>query len=353
MKPGLWRQWAVAIALWSIPALLLAISSLREGNTISQIALTEALPWLAWALITPFVLIHAGRHPLMAPNRGRDIRVHLGTGLLLGVVFGTLNVSLFFQFGSPSEGYDFLDAWLRATLAWIPLSLIFYAALAGIGFVVAYQQRLEERDVRAARLEAQLSDARLQALRNQLDPHFLFNTLNTVSMYVRGGDTGTSVRILTRLSELLRHVLDEGSPQEVSLRTEMAYLEPYLEIETARFSDRLRTHIDVPEALRDALVPNLLLQPLVENAIRHGIARRADAGRLELRAERVDDRLRLEILNEGEPLPPGFNHARSAGIGLRNTASRLSHLYGDAASLRVENRPDAVVAAVVELPWRT
>ena len=353
MKPGLRRQWAIAFVLWSIPALLFTIPSLGEGRTLRQIILTESLPWLIWALLTPLVLAQARRYPLEAPHRARDIRTHVLTALIIGTVYATINIALYFLFGDPEPGSAFLRSWLESVLVWTPLSLIFYAALASVGFVLAYQQRLQERDVQAARLEAQLSDARLHALRNQLNPHFLFNTLNTVSMHVRSGDTQTSVRLIARLSELLRHMLDEERSAEVPLGTEMEYVERYLEIEGARFSDRLRTCIDVPESVRDARVPNLLLQPLIENAIRHGIARRADAGRLELRACRAGDSLRIEVVNEGEPLPAGFDGDSAAGIGLRNTSSRLRHLYGDAGSLRLENRTGGVVAAIVELPWHT
>jgi LytS/YehU family sensor histidine kinase len=232
------------------------------------------------------------------------------------------------------------------------MGLIFYAALASVGLVLAYQQRLQERSVAQARLQAQLSEAQLNALRMQLDPHFLFNTLNTVSMHVREGNADLSVRLLARLSELLRRMLDQRAQQEVRLGSELDYVATYLEIEGARFGDRLRVAIHVAPPLRDALVPNLLLQPLVENAIRHGIARRASAGRLELEAERRDGRLRITLLNDGQPLPPDFTVAGAAGIGLRNTAARLAHMYGDAGSLRVENASDALVRVTVELPLR-
>jgi sensor histidine kinase YesM len=360
MKPGLTRQLTIAFVLWSIPAALFIIPSLREGKTLGQIILTESLPWLIWAALTPVILAQARRYPLEAPHRARDVRMHILSALLIGAAYGTINVILYFLFGSPSGRSSFMRSWLEAVLVWMPLSVVFYAALTSVGLVLAYQARLQERNVHAlrleshaARLESQLSDARLHALRNQLNPHFLFNTLNTISMHVRGGDSQTSVRIIARLSELLRHMLDEDRAQEVPLRTEMGYLERYLEIEGARFGDRLRTVIDVPESVRDALVPNLLLQPLVENAIRHGIARRADAGRLELHASRNNGTLRLELLNEGDQLPENFDVEKSKGIGLRNTTQRLTHLYGKSASLIVENRSGSIVAAIVELPWRT
>jgi hypothetical protein len=353
MRPGIRKQWTIALLLWSIPALLFTIPSLREGRSMPRILVAESLPWLVWALLTPLVLAQARRHPLEPGSRGRDVRAHLTTALATAVLYGTLNVVLFHIVVRPDAGRAFLRSWVEALIVWVPLGLIFYAALASVGFVLAYQQRLAERNVHSARLEAQLSDARLRALRTQLDPHFLVNALNTVAMHVRSGETATSVRIIARLSELLRHMLDEERAAEVPLRSEIDYVERYLEIEAVRFSDRLRTSIDVPDAARDALVPTLLLQPLIENAIRHGIARRADAGRLELTAARIGDRLRIEVLNDGAPLPADFDVALTPGIGIRNTAARLAHLHGSAASLHLENRDAGIVAAVVELPWRT
>jgi hypothetical protein len=355
MKPGLKRQWVLAFAFWSVPALLFAFLSLQRGESFGLSLVGESLPWLIWGALTPLVFAQARRYPMDPGHRRRDILVHVATGAAIGLIYGTLNIVVLTAFGvvthEPAAGA--LGIWARHALPWLPFTILIYGVLASVGFAIVYQQRLQERGLAAAQLQAQLADAQLNALRMQLDPHFLFNTLNTISMHVRAGNMQLSVRLLARLSELLRLMLEQRSQQEVQLATELEYVQRYLEIEGARFGDRLRTSIAVPDALRTALVPNLLLQPLVENAIRHGIARRADAGLLELRADRVDGLLRIELINEGELLPPAFDAHRATGIGLRNTLTRLEHLYGAAASLRLQNRPPSAVAAIVELPWHT
>ncbi len=352
MQASLKRQWAIAFAFWSMPALLFTVPALRAGEDVTRTIVTESLPWLIWAVITPFILAQARRFPLEPGRRRRDALVHLASGAGIGALYGVFNASISLALGLVPAGTAIGPMLLEAAIVWLPLGLIFYAALASVGFVLAYQQRLQERDVAAARLEAQLSEARLNALRMQLDPHFLFNTLNTVSMHVREGNTELSVRLLARVSELLRHMLDRRSVPEVPLASELEYVGRYLEIEGARFGDRLRTSIDVPTTLQDALVPNLLLQPLVENAIRHGIARRADASRVSLRARRDGDVLRIELFNDGVPLPSGFEVSAAQGIGLRNTVARLEHLYGQAASLCIVNQGDGILVTV-ELPWHT
>ncbi|MEX2608343.1 MAG: histidine kinase [Gemmatimonadota bacterium] len=357
MSAELRGQWAVALLLWSVPALLFTVPALGRGEPLGTVLLTESMPWLYWALVTPLVLAQARRHPIEAPRRRRALLVHAATGALAGVLFATVNVIFFRMLGAPTAepgaaGTGFLRMWAEAALVWTPMGLIFYAAIASVGFALAYQQRLAERDLHAARLEAQLGEARLQALRNQLDPHFLFNTLNTVAMHVRADDKETSVGLLARLSELLRHMLEEERAAEVPLRTEMQYVKRYLEIEGARFGDRLTTRVRVPESVLDAHVPNLLLQPLVENAIRHGIAAHPAAGTLVLWADRRGDRLHIEVLNDGAALADDFSLDTTRGVGIRNTRARLTHLYNGGATFRLENRGGGV-AAVVELPWRT
>ena len=353
MRRSLLSKWTISLGVWALPALVFTLPSLREGSTVWRAFLSQGLPWLLWAAFTPFIIDQAKRFPLESGRRGRDLLAHASSALALGVLYGVGTATLYLTFAElPTQSRNALEFYVNSVLVWAPFSLIFYTAIASAGFALAYQQRLRERDLVAAQLETRLVEAQLNGLRMQLQPHFLFNTLNTVSMLVRDGDAQSSVRMLARLSELLRHMLDEGQAQEVPLRTELEYAQRYLEIENFRFGERLRVSIDVPDELRDALVPNLILQPLIENAIRHGITRRASARRVAVGARRSDDRLLLTVSNEGPLLPDGFDVDGQTGIGLRNTQDRLRHLYVPAAELRLENS-DALVVASVVIPWHT
>jgi two-component system LytT family sensor kinase len=199
-------------------------------------------------------------------------------------------------------------------------------------------------------LKTQLAQAQLQALRTQLQPHFFFNTMNTIAMLVRNKEDAEAIRVLAGLSDLLRHVLDDARADEVPLREELDFLQRYLAIEQIRFRDRLRTDISVDPNVLDALVPNLMLQPLVENAVRHGIARRAAAGRVCVSARRDTESLVLTVQDDGPGLPEDWS-LDDAGVGLVNTRRRLAQLYGGDARLTVENAADGGVRAEVVLPY--
>ncbi len=195
--------------------------------------------------------------------------------------------------------------------------------------------------------------AQLTALKGQLQPHFLFNTLNAIMVLVRQEKGAQAEEMLARLSDLLRCVLDEVEAQEVPLRRELEYLDLYLSIEEVRFQDRLRVGISTGPETLDALVPHLGLQPLVENAIRHGIGRRSAAGRLEIRAARVGETLEIQVEDDGPGLPPGGPSSQEVqGIGLANTRARLRQLYGGAAALTLENGPDGGAVATLVVPYR-
>ncbi len=216
----------------------------------------------------------------------------------------------------------------------------------GVGLALDFYRKFRERELRASHLEAQLSRAQLQVLKMQLQPHFLFNTLNAISALIHQ-DIELADRMIARLGELLRSTLENAGTQEVTLRQELAFIEPYLEIEKARLGPRLAVAVEVDPALMDALVPNLILQPLVENAIRHGIAPRAGPGRIEIRAARERDLLQLTIRDNGRGLSSNYRE----GVGLANTRARLSQLYGR-AQLRMENHPDGGLTVTVALPFR-
>lgn len=228
------------------------------------------------------------------------------------------------------------------------------ALQAGWNFYRGYQERREEAarlQVRAAELQSQLASAQLGALKAQLQPHFLFNTLNAIVALVRQGRNAEAETMLGRLADLLRFLLEDGHTHEVPLRRELEYLRLYLAIEEVRFQDRLRPEVTAEDGLLDALVPHLCLQPVVENAIRHGLGRSATAGRIAVRACREGEALVLTVTDDGPGLPaPGAG--RPPGIGLANTRARLAQLYGEAATLRVEDaRPHGVVVTMT-LPYR-
>jgi two-component system LytT family sensor kinase len=236
----------------------------------------------------------------------------------------------------------------------LPFGVGVYFALVGIEHSLFYFRQVREREMQAAQLNAQLSEARLNALQMQLNPHFLFNSLNAITVLVRDKDTESASRMLELLSDVLRQVLRSDTTHEISLSKELEFIRRYLEIEQVRFSDRLRPHIHVSAEVSKALVPVFLLQPLVENAIRHGIAVRADAGLLEITAKCEGEQLILTVRDDGATEPPSSqeNASRGEGIGLANIRARLRTLYEEAAALETGFRDQGGFVAIVRLPYR-
>jgi sensor histidine kinase YesM len=229
--------------------------------------------------------------------------------------------------------------------------LLIYTAIAGTGAAITLYERYQERQLAAARLEAELAAARLQALRGHLQPHFLFNSLHSIAALARTGDTAGVVRLTAGLSDLLRYVLDAGGRHSAPLHEELQIVERYLEIQRARFPDRLAVTVDLAPDVADARVPLLVVQPLVENAVRHGLAPRVREGSLFVRAIRDNRCTRIDVEDTGVGLPPGWTLHHSTGTGLRNLASRLSAEFGDAAALAVGPREGGGVRATVTLPY--
>jgi len=235
--------------------------------------------------------------------------------------------------------------------------IVFVAILAGgiaRDYFLRYRARREEAirlQTQAAQLQAQLADARLGALRMQLNPHFLFNTLHAVSALVERDPKGVR-RMIARLSELLRTSLEGVDEQEVPLERELAFIHSYLEIMQIRFQGRLTVQSDIEPGVQHALVPNLILQPLVENAIKHGVSKLDDSGQIEINARREADRLVLSVRDNGPPLEE-IKVRADEGIGLRNTRERLSQLYGDAQQLTLRSAGSEGVVAEVTIPYHT
>lgn len=325
------------------------MNRLESGTTLDLgTALLGTVPgWLVYALITPLVIGVVERFPLAAGRRGPALLAH-GTLAVATTLLHTMVVLLENRLAFPASMAE------RSMTAWVGfylanrglLELITYGAIAGAVIAVDAQRRLRARELASAALETQLARAQLQALQGQLQPHFLFNTLNAIGVLIRD-DPAAAGRVVSLLADLLRRTLDVAQQQEVPLREELDFLARYLEIERTRFPDRLRTAVEVPEPLGALLVPSFLLQPLIENAVRHGIAPRTEGGRVVVRGRREGDRLELEVWNDGAPLAPD----RREGIGLAATRERLERLYGSAATLTLDMADGGVRARVV-LPVR-
>jgi signal transduction histidine kinase len=358
-------------AFWTFLALLTAANGLLDPRGRGLQPLVAGAPvTLAfvesylWAALTPFLFWLTSRFSIE-----RDNRV---TRVLLFVVAGVIVAMLVEAFLSYLRFEVFFTVRRRRPVAFSPFfgvtrllwldDLMVYFAVVAAGFARDYFRRYQARREEAARLRAQaaelhaqLAEARLAALRTQLDPHFLFNTLHAISTLVERDPRGVR-RMIARLSELLRSSLEEGTEQEVPLEKELAFLNRYLEIMQIRFQGRLEVDIRVDGAVLDALVPTLILQPLVENAVKHGVGKISGAGTIEIRAYRDDegDRLVLRVRDNGPGLDGGDDSPREEGVGLANTRARLEQLYGPDQRLTLRAAPEGVgVVAEVTLPYHT
>ena len=351
---GTSRRGVVILATWTLVAMLLAgqawFAAQVRGEPLAWARASAIwLVWAAvWAALTPIALRLEARFPLQRTRLLGALAVHGAASLTCAVV----NLAIF-ALAAPIVGAAQVEpTWLGTFSRLLGTTLLLNLPIYWLIVAVAHVERLvrtaREKDRRQLRLEAQLADARLQTLRLQLQPHFLFNALNTISVLMHE-NVDSADRILLQLSTLLRRSLDSSEAHEVTLGEEMRFLESYLEIEQVRFGGRLSYRILVPDPILQARVPNLILQPLVENALRHGLATRAGPGYVEIRAERQGDSLRLCVVDDGRGLPP----ATTERVGLANTRARLRLLYADRQRFDVRNSADGGVIAEIELPWRT
>ena len=314
--------------------------------------------WFALGAAIPLIVALANRFPLDAARWRRSVGVHFAAAVAFSAIY-ILIVSwlsdVVFMPGTLSE--PFMTNFGRLFANYFMYKILVYWAVVGAYHAVIYRHRLtaEERDraqleLRTTRLEASLTQANLDSLRMQLNPHFLFNTLNTVSVLALKGERHRVVRTLALLSDLLRSALD-NTEQVISLREELEFLDRYIEIEQIRFGDRLKVTRDIDDAALDAEVPSLLLQPMVENAIRHGIAKRPGTGSVELYARRVGNMLELRVADSG----PGFTASRSNdgghGVGVGNTRARLQQLYGASAQLELTNANGGGALVTIRMPY--
>jgi sensor histidine kinase YesM len=350
-------MWAWSFAIWTAVGALFSLQNYvwyqSRGEVVpASKVISTFSDWQLWAVFTPFLLCFVWRHAIT--------RTTWRTGLPWQVLGGIVLPALFLL---PLQGSRYLLSQAFAVPdLYIPFTpsrffSIFvnasftYLDIIFVGHAIHYARASRQEGLHRAKLETRLAEAQLQVLRLQLHPHFLFNTLHTVSALMHK-DLRAADRMLALLGDLLRDSFDKVGAQEVSLKQELGFLDRYLEIERTRFRDRLTVDLQIdPEAL-DAEVPNLLLQPLVENAIRHGIGRRQEAGRIEIVARRHYDRLDIRIRDDGPGLPEGPETALRTGVGLANTAARLQQLYPGAHRFDLRNRAEGGLEVGLEIPFR-
>lgn len=352
------RRLLPLLLIWAVPGFITASQAYFYAQAkdptypFSRALLMQLPAWEYWAFATPLILAVGRRWPLERGTWRRSLAAHLPAFVALTVPHLVL---VYFASRAAGEKW-FVENSLGQILPmmmgkYVITHLLTYGGILSVGYALEYHRRYREGELAQSQLETRLATAQLEALRAQLHPHFLFNTLNAISVLVRKQDTAGSIRMLTGVSELLRMALHNTGRQHVPLHEDLDFLERYLDIEQTRFQDRLLVSRDIDPATLGALVPNLILQPLVENAIKHGLATRSGSGRVELRASRVGDRLVLEVLDDGPGLAPGWDTA-SGCIGVANVRARLHQLYGDRHTFTLENRPEGGVHARMELPFQ-
>lgn len=347
----------VAVAGAWLVVLLYALVQTRVG---AQFA--EPLPGFAdvvrhsgpliaiWILATPAILWSADRFPLAGPRWPRRLALHSALATAFIIV---TNVAIRVPSALVADGgswHRLLVSTVRGLVAWFHFAFLTYFLIVALGQLRAWARERAANEAKAAGLRAELTESRLRALQMQLHPHFLYNALNAATSLVLTKRNDEAVEVLNGLADLLREALAAAPQLEVPLVEEMRFVERYLGVESVRFADRLAYECAVPPELHRALVPRFVLQPLVENAVRHGVAPVARPARVEVRAERVGERVRIRVLDDGAGLSD-TPRARGLGTGTRNTSERLAHLYGPQQSFALRSREGGGVEAVLELPF--
>jgi two-component system, LytTR family, sensor kinase len=339
------------IAFFSATQTVFVMHAEGMHHSWSALYFTRLLSWAPWVVATPAVLWICNRFPIQTASP-------LAYGIHL-LVCGAINVTsagwiaFLESFTDPlapdSSAGPLVFLWLDHAYNDILQSLFLYCAILAAGYIVQSRQRIAQQEIDAARLSEALVRAQLDALRRQIEPHFLFNAINSGVALIREQRSDAAIATLIALSDVLRRLMDTAGRQETSLSEELHFVNQYVKIQKMRFADRLQIEIEVPDVLLSARVPYLLLQPLVENAIKHGIAVRADAGCVRIAAAQSNGHLNLSVYNDG----PALAATRTgAGVGLGNVRARLKHLYGDAFGFDVRDVRSGVEVRL-SLPYRS
>jgi two-component system LytT family sensor kinase len=354
-------RWILILCAWTIVGLLFAVRRIVlvevQGTHVSWViaGAPELVYWYVWAAYTPLVIGLAKRFPLTGPRFLSHIAIHTITSLIMGPLAAV--TEYFLSLGLVRSVFRVTDPAVLRLLTGFTVSvlsmgftgILTYWLVVGLYQSFHFYEAAMERQTIAAQLEMQLSHAELENLKSQLHPHFLFNSLHTIGILMQE-DADAAGHLLVCLGDLLRMAL-ERRENEITLQSELEFVGKYLEIEQTRFHDRLKVHMDVPPDLLEVYVPSLALQPLVENAIKHGISVDSSAGRLEIAAKRHNGRVWLCVRDDG-PGPAPRSRLRF-GVGLTNIKSRLKQLYGDESSLELTGGNGRGCEAIITIPLRS
>jgi hypothetical protein len=352
-------SWRWIAATWSAGGLFDATQNLLVVYTEHKhpppwlpLFMTELVSWLPWVLATPLVIHLARRYPIVRGISVRTVCVHLAAfaGIsAVAEVWSTLLQMAFNPYGN-REWPTFWNTWTTTLVFQVLTFLIAYALIVTITFLVDARENVARQIAETSRLNEELSKAQLAALRRQMEPHFMYNALNSIAGLVRDHMNDAAVSMIVGLSEFLRRSSEDSHRPQVALQEEVEYLQRYLAIQKVRFGERLRVSVDIPAELLGAQVPNLLLQPLVENAIKHGIAKRVAGGTVQVNGARDGSRLRLTVYNDA-PGSSAQEEVTQTGVGLRNLRTRLQILHGSESALELRRPNPAGVEVVVTMPF--
>jgi two-component system, LytTR family, sensor kinase len=354
-RPSYW-PWIAAI--WTGIGLIDATQTVfpmrAQGMHHAWVSLfiTLMLIWLPWALATPLVIRLGRRFPPTRTGSLAGWAIHLAAAAAICLVTAAWSAALEMllnPWADPQGPGPFIALWLPKFYYGVLTSLVLYAFILTIDFALESGQRFARQQTEAARFSEQLSKAQLEALRRQIEPHFMSNSLNAIAGLVRDQRNDAAVDMIVALSEFLRCAAQDSNRPQVPLAREVEHLRQYLEIQKARFAERLQVTLDIPPELLAAPVPSLILQPLVENAIKHGISKRAQGGSIQVAAARANGMLNLSVGNDGPCLPADFEATRN-GIGIANLRTRLQILYGTGFGLSLRNQDAGGVQVSISLP---
>jgi two-component system, LytTR family, sensor kinase len=353
-------RWRWIAAMWCAGGLLEAsqavlIMRFGEGRRHAWLPLfaTSLATWLPWALATPWIISLARRYPIIRDTTVRTVAVHLAAFASISVVteaWSALLQVIFNPWGN-RQSPTFWNTLSITLLYQVLIFLIAYALTVTITYLVDSRENIARQMTETARLNEELSKAQLAALRRQMEPHFMFNTLNSIAGLVRDLRNDAAVSMIVGLSEFLRRATENSHRSQVTLAEEVEYLQRYVDIQKVRFGERLRVSVDIPADLLDTQVPNLLLQPLVENAIKHGVATRVVGGNVRVTGARKDSSVCLSVYNDGPSFPDDWQ-TNGAGVGLANLRTRLQILHGDASELQMRRAGADGVEVIVTLPLK-